>query len=662
MHFKFRTGKHSMRHFCIAHQFRGLKNSVFVFVLSLIGFQCGAPLNHPYPDTRGKNWHLIAMASEPSTMDPVRMHDAPSFSVASNLALTPFQYSYLKRPISMEPYLARSMPEIRHGLRGKSAHFFELDLKRHYYAPVEACLQDTHHDGKGRPVLAQDIELSLKRNADPANEAFMFSLLASSIQGFSDYNEYIRKQREAMNVADLEPDSQADALAQIYSQPIQGVEVLSESKLRIYLTGASDRILYFFAMVSSAPIPWNCWKEYNAREKNQHALERRMIASGPFYLVSWEPRDKIILEKNPLYDFRFPELPGDSTAWPSGLKENPGRVSPMEELAGSPLPLSDRIIFYLIQSGSTVWTLFEQGYQDRVALTKDSYEGVLEGGKLRAEYRERGITLSTEAELTTFGWIFNLDDPVIGAHPGLRKALRCAIDAEELINRFYEGRAIVAHGLIPPGMEGFQSKSSGRDCDSAQIQRWLAQSGYPEGKDPSNGQPLVLRLIDVPRPASASFHSYLVEQVAKLGIRLQIDLFDAPTYFEKRMKGKFQITTWGWGADYPDPQNFFQLFYGPNAGTPYNESEFQDPGFDQAYRQLEKTDDPVRRQELIQVMNQRLYSEVPVLLLFHRINYGISQPWLSAYEPHPMGYNMLQYRGVNPTERDAFQDSYNSLW
>ncbi len=647
-----------MKLFCDAHVF-GKLTRLLILIL-IFGPGCGAPLNHPYPDTRGKNWHLIAMASEPSTLDPVRMHDAPSFSVASNMALTPFQYSYLKRPIEMEPYLARAMPRVQRAMhRGVPTYYFDLELRKRYYAPVEACLKDEHHDGTGRPILAEDLELSLKRNADPANEAFMFSLLAKSIPGFSEYNEYIRDARKEKQIANLDASEQARVLEEIYRRPMDGVQAIAPDKLRIYLNSSSDRILYFFAMVSSAPMPWNCWQEYNSREKNQHALERRMIASGPYHLVSWEPRDKIILEKNPLYDFRFPELPADSESWPSGLQENPDRVEPMRSLAGAALPFSDRVVFYLIQSGSTVWTLFEQGYQDRVALTKDSYEGVLDGGQLRPEYRQRGITLSTEAELTTFGWIFNLDDPVIGKKVGLRKALRCAIDAKELVQRFYEGRSIVARGLIPPGMEGYDAVPRSEECSEDQIKRWLAESGYPDGKDPSTGKPLVLRLIDVPRPANASFHSYLVEQVAALGIRLQVDLFDAPTYFEKRMKGKFQITTWGWGADYPDPQNFFQLFYGPNAGTPYNEAEFTDSEFDQAYRMLEQTENPAERMQLIQKMNTRLHEEVPVLLLFHRINYGISQPWLSPFEPHPMGYNMLQYRGVDPQKRDAFQDSYN---
>ncbi|MCB1171351.1 MAG: hypothetical protein KDK25_13485, partial [Leptospiraceae bacterium] len=506
---------------------------LLVFLLVLMALShCRQPWNHPYPETAGKNWYLIAMASEPSTMDPVRMNDAPSFAVASNLVVTPFQYAYLKRPIQMEPFLARRIPEVQRGqLQGQPAYFIELQLSRKYYAPVEECLEDEYQDDRGRPILARDLELNLKRNADPGSEAFMYSLLAENIVGFKEYNQYLREQRQQSDFPSLSAKEQATALADFYSKPIAGVQVLGPDRLRIYLNSSSDRILYFFAMVSSAPIPWNCWNHYVAQDRNEHALDRTLIASGPFYLTSWEPRDKIILDRNELYDDSYPEL-GDRDSWPEALQKDSERAAKVRKLAGTPLPMSDRVILYLIQSGSTVWTLFEQGYQDRVTLTSDSYEGVLEGGELRPEYVKRGVRLTTEAELATFGWIFNLEDPVLRNNVPLRQAIRCSINAEELIRKFFEGRAMVAHGLIPPGIEGFRnSPVHSRDCSPARMQALMKAAGYPDGLDPKTGKPLTLRIIDVPRPASASFHSFLVDQVGKLGVRLQVDLFDAPTYF-----------------------------------------------------------------------------------------------------------------------------------
>lgn len=630
-------------------------------LMILCGVGCDYPLNHPYPETRGKNWHLVAMASEPSTMNTVRMADGESVAVASNLVVTPFRYAYLTRPITLEPYLAKRIPKIHADtLNGKQVYSMELELEKRYYAPVFQCLQDNKADAKGRPILAQDLELMLKRNADPANEAFMISLLTDSIVGFAEYNAYISQERKEAGIAAKSAVEQADILRKIYSRPMEGVRVLSDDRLRIYLKRPIDRILYFFAFVSSAPIPEQCWYHLNGLEKDQHALDQKIVSSGPYFLESWMPRDRIVLQRNALYSETFPELPPDS-ALPDSLRNNVERKNAFVALEGRQLPFIDRIVFYLIQSGSTVWTLFDQGYQDRVALSRDSYDGVLEGGELKQDYQERGVTLSIETELATFGWIFNLEDPVIGPNLALRKAIRCSIDVPELIERFFHGRALEAHGLIPPGIEGYQpAPRSGQKCGPEEGKAWLRKAGYANGIDPSTGKPLVLRLIDVPRPGASSFHNFLVESLQSIGIRLQVDLYDGPTYYEKRMKRKFQMSTWGWGADYPDPQNFFQLFYGPNSQNTYNESHFRNAAFDAAYRALE-TEDPRLRSQTIEQMNGIIDSELPVLLLFHRLTFGVSQPWMGPIEPHPMGLNLMQYRTLDVRMRDEMQDQINSF-
>ena len=57
---------------------------------------------------------------------------------------------------------------------------------------------------------------------------------------------------------------------------------------------------------------------------------------------------------------------------------------------------------------------------------------------------------------------------------------------------------------------------------------------------------------------------------------------------EKQDQGNFQIATGsGWGADYPDAENFFFLFYSKNmppAGK--NSSRYVDPEFDKDFEQM----------------------------------------------------------------------------
>ena len=50
----------------------------------------------------------------------------------------------------------------------------------------------------------------------------------------------------------------------------------------------------------------------------------------------------------------------------------------------------------------------------------------------------------------------------------------------------------------------------------------------------------------------------------QLGIRMKLQVNTFSQYLERTIKGTFQMTSSGWLADYPDPENFLQLLYGPN--------------------------------------------------------------------------------------------------
>ncbi len=50
----------------------------------------------------------------------------------------------------------------------------------------------------------------------------------------------------------------------------------------------------------------------------------------------------------------------------------------------------------------------------------------------------------------------------------------------------------------------------------------------------------------------------------KLGIRVRVNENTFPRQQEKLDQGNFQLASAGWGADYPDPEDFMFLLYGKN--------------------------------------------------------------------------------------------------
>ena len=118
----------------------------------------------------------------------------------------------------------------------------------------------------------------------------------------------------------------------------------------------------------------------------------------------------------------------------------------------------------------------------------------------------------------------------------------------------------------------------------------MTAAGYPAGREPQSGQPLVLNL-DTPAagPGSKAIFDWLRKQFAKLGINLVIRATDYNRFQEKMLKGTAQIFQWGWNADYPDPENFFFLLYGANSkvdNNGENAANYKNEEFDQLFNQM----------------------------------------------------------------------------
>lgn len=587
-----------------------IKLLINIFV-AIIFFSCKEPLNFPYKEIDPKKKILYSvLTDEPRTLDPVKATDSISITILSNITATAYEYDYKARPLQIKPLLATSMPIIKKiNYKNQTMYSFSFQLKEAYYYN-EICLGK-----KTRKILVDDFILTLKRTANRKLNPFAFPIL-ENIVGFNEYSqklERIAKDKESIN---------------FYQEDIEGVIKKSDTELEILLKVPDPRIQYFFAMTASSPISKECI-EY-AEKNPDFILDHNPISSGAFFLYKWEKNQNLILKKNPYY-------------------------YEINEYFSEPLPRIDEVYFSVIRSAPTIWTLFRQGYIDRIGLNQDTMQQVLDGNVLSEKYQKLGIKLNSAKEPVTYGWVFNLENSLFKENIYLRRAIACAIDVEEMIYRFFKNRAIPANGLIPPELEGnlegdpLIKKYPIRNCKD-QVQKNLEKAGFPKGKDNKNKTNLVVRLTAVAGGSNALYQFY-TESLAKYGIRLEVDLYDAPTFFEKRHKREFQIAGWGWGADYPDPQNFFQLFYSKNIDTGYNESGYKNPEFDFYYEQLLITSDKSERKKIIYKLNEFLLRDLPVVFTFHPITFSIQWPWVEEIIPHPLDLNQLKYRKIDPEMR-----------
>jgi ABC-type transport system substrate-binding protein len=276
-------------------------------------------------------------------------------------------------------------------------------------------------------------------------------------------------------------------------------------------------------------------------------------------------------------------------------------------------------------------------------------------------------------------------DPLVGGDSErarlLRRALAIAVDYEEYISIFVNGRGIPAQSPIPPGIFGYDDSPAGinqyvydwtdlgpqrKSIDVAR--ELLKQAGYPDGRDVATGKPLVLNLDTTGSgPDSKAQLDWYRKQFAKLNIQLVIRSSDYNRFQDKMTKGTAQIFQWGWNADYPDPENFLFLLYGKNSKAEHNgenAANYRNKKFDQLFEQMKNMPNGPARQSVIDEMIEILRKDSPWLFGFHPKSFALYHRWYFNVKPNLMANNTLKYRRLEPQVREQSRQAWNKpiIW
>jgi len=132
---------------------------------------------------------------------------------------------------------------------------------------------------------------------------------------------------------------------------------------------------------------------------------------------------------------------------------------------------------------------------------------------------------------------------------------------------------------------------------------------------------LLVRDLPLDRAVAAS----LAAQVKlHLGIELTLDVKPSPTVTAALQKGDFQFQApGGWLADYPDEQNFLDIFRTEDFSQ---WSRYSSIGFDALVQAADGESDPTRRLQLYAQAQQLLAQEAPVAFLFQPEAWNLKLP------------------------------------
>jgi ABC-type transport system substrate-binding protein len=358
------------------------------------------------------------------------------------------------------------------------------------------------------------------------------------------------------------------------------------------------------------------------------------------------------------------------------------------------LPFIDKAVFTREKEQIPYWNKFLQGYYDASGIASDSFDQAVQTGSggeatLTDAMRAQGISLSTSVATSTFYMGFNWLDPLVGGSDPqtaerarkLRQAISIALDQEEYISIFQNGRGVAAQGPIPPGIFGYRDGKDGinpemydwrdgqpRRKPVAAARRLLAEAGWPDGRDAKTGEPLVIYLDTTATGVGAKARmDWLQKQFSKINVQLVVRNTDYNRFQEKIRKGAAQLFYFGWNADYPDPENFLFLLYGKQAAVKHdgsNAANYSNPEYDALFEQMQAMENGPQRQALIDRMVDLLRHDAPWIWGFHPKDYSLQHAWLFNRKPTKVGNNTLKYQRVDADMRERLRAEWNrpAIW
>ncbi len=653
-------------------------------------------INNPHSlQDYAENIRYGSFASSPKSLDPAQSMSEDELVFIAQIYEAPLQYHYLKRPFTLIPQTAKTMPMVRYwdakrrklpdDAPQKQIAYTTYDIQIQpgiYYQPHPAFAQDssgnylylnlspapmaeitTLSDFKQtgtRELTAEDYVYGIKRLAHPGLNSPVLGLLQKYVLGLTAYSQQLQG---------LYNSRKSDAFLDLRNYPLEGAIVLDRYTYRIILQGQYRQFIYWLAMPYFVPIPWEAdlfYSQPGMRKKNL-SFSWYPVGTGPYLLAENNPNRQMVLVKNPNFHPAYYPSEGEPGDQQAGYLAN----------AGKRLPLIDKYVFSLEKESIPRWNKFLQGYYDQSQISSDTFGEAIQldatgNPQLTPRLKDRNIRLQTSIQTASFSFGFNMLDPVVGGYSEsarkLRQAISIALNEEQFITIFLNGRGIPAQGPIPPGIFGFLAGKEGvnpyvydvingepKRKSIAMARQLLAQAGYPNGRSAQTGKPLVLHYdTSSLTPADKDEFGWMRKQFAQLGIELLIQSTDYNRFLDKLRTGNVQIFPFGWVADYPDPENFLNLLYGPNGQVRFggnNAANYQNDRFDTLFLQMKALPNGPERLRLLQKMLAIARQDSPWIWGVFPKDFLLAQAWLQPLKPNSIIVNALKYQSLDPALR-----------
>jgi ABC-type transport system substrate-binding protein len=387
----------------------------------------------------------------------------------------------------------------------------------------------------------------------------------------------------------------ADAFAAGRARQVSGIDAPDEWTIVFHLTAPDPIFVQKLAMPFAAAVP----REVVGRWGED--FSRHVIGSGPFKLSQWIGGQRLVLIRNPDYFVKG-------------------------------VPRVDGIVEQIGASEELQWLKFEAGDIDVSSIPPAEFPYVMKTPRLRAE-TEKIITLATNylamnCQMKPFKDI------------RVRRAFNYAIDKRKII-ALLNGRGVVAHGVLAPGLPGYNPDTKGFAYDPDQARRLLEAAGISKDFMPT----LWMRADRTEMMLGQSIQ----QDLALVGVHVVLKpVAWGPLLEAVRQPSTVELANLGWEADFADPQNFLGVLLSRKQWGANNDSFYYNPDVDRLLAEAAPMTDLKQRYALYHRAEKIVIADAPWVFLYNPVSYVILQPWVHGFVLNPMRPTRLDRVSLSP--------------
>ena len=355
-------------------------------------------------------------------------------------------------------------------------------------------------------------------------------------------------------------------------------------------------------------LPEHIWSKLEEPKKFENVPA---VGSGPWVVTDYKPGDQVTMKRNPYF-------------WGTEVGLNPSVDVIIEKMFND-----ENQMAAALQNGEIDFAFFDSA---NILNTLKTKPNIAVHGAVIPLFDELGFnTGSAFQDNPAGGFTPHGTGSHAAADPAFRRAIREAIDSNELVDKVYGGYAVPANlpvqpGAIPAGSHWDPPADEALPFNLDQAKADLAAAGYKDTdgdgtvNDPVTGDNVVLqyftRTSDQNTIKTAPFVKDWLEQIG-VGVNIQsVSSGKLTTIIEA---GNYDMFAWGWFPS-PDPNFILGIFTcdqrAPKAGVyGNNDSFFCDPHYDELYQAQLATKTVQERLDIMHEMQQILWQQQPYVML-----------------------------------------------